>query len=137
MASSSRLRTSRGGMFTIITVEAPSCDPVLSSMPSRVGEVCRSGMQAAFGLGGTGPATGPAVLPGAQPPGARSTADRAVTLAQQRVDQDAVIGDVFGHLLVGPGRDRVELDHAVLGVPLDYLGASPLGRVGAAQAGRP
>ena len=69
--------------------------------------------------------------------GAGSAADRRVAVELQRVDQHAVVGDVGVVLLLRPGRERVDLDLAALGVPLDDADvAAGVGLV-AADAGGP
>ena len=48
-----------------------------------------------------------------------------IAVVGERVDQHAVGGDVGVDVVLGPGRDRVDLDHVALGVPVDDAGARP------------
>src|SRR5205807_1305427 len=91
----------------------------------------------ALHLAGARPAPGPRVLARLDAAGARPAADRPVTAGQQRVDEDAVLGDVAVDVVLGPRRDGVELHHAALLIPLDDLDV--LARLGLvpAQPGRP
>src|SRR3712207_6965188 len=52
----------------------------------------------------------------------------------QRVDRHAVLGDVGVDVVVGPGGQRVQLDHLPLGVPVDDLGVRAARRLVAAHA---
>ena len=75
---------------------------------------------------------------GPRPPhplGAGRAADRGVAVLEQRVDQDAVLVDVGVDVVLRPGRERVDLDLAALGVPLDDRGVRP--GLGARRGGCP
>ena len=63
--------------------------------------------------------------PGCDRAGARRAADRAVAELEQRVDRHLVLGDVGVDVVLGPGGDRVDLDHAALGVPVDQPACRP------------
>src|SRR5690242_11210538 len=64
--------------------------------------------------------------------GAGGAADRAVALGEQRVDDHVVVGDVALDIVDRPTRERVDLDHVVLVVPLDDLDlAAGLGLIAA------
>ena len=93
----------------------------------------RSGVQAALGLAGAGPA---AFAPRAGD-GAVRAADRRVALVVERVVGQVVLGDVAPHVLVRPVRERVELPALVLGVPGELGRAGARRRLVAAQAGDP
>ena len=75
--------------------------------------------------------------PGSDPAGAGPAADRRVAVVDQRVDEDAVLGDVALDLLVGPARERGDLDLALLGVPADHRRDHAVVGLGPAQPGRP
>src|SRR3546814_2399651 len=79
----------------------------------------RSRVDPAFGLVLSGPATGAWVLAGGDPRSAGPAADRGIAVVDQRVDQDAVLGDVTLDVLVAPTRDRRDFDLALFGVPAD------------------
>src|SRR3954465_5584866 len=94
-------------------------------------------VQAALHLAGAGPAPRPRALARLEPPGTRPTPDRAVPVGEQRIHEDAVLGDVALDLVLGPGGDRVELHHGALLVPFDDPNVVARGRLVAAQPGRP
>src|SRR4051812_46093885 len=71
-----------------------------------------SDVKTALHLAGAGPAT---LAAGARL-GARGAADRAVALGQQRVGQKSVVGHVTVDVVLGPLRERVDLDQPVGGV---------------------
>ena len=81
------------------------------------------------------PAAG--VLTGGDAAGARPAADGGVAVVLQRVDQDAVLGDVLLDVLVGPAGQRRDLDLLLLLVPADDRGDHPVVGLGATQTGRP
>src|SRR4051795_6823640 len=99
------------------------CATSTSGGPGKAG----SDVKTALHLAGAGPT---ALAAGARLR-ARCAADRAVTLGQQRVRQQPVVGDVTVHVVLGPLRERVHLDQTVRRVPLDEpnaatrLGLSP------------
>src|SRR3954454_20926351 len=64
-------------------------------------------------------------------------ADRAVALGQQRVRQQSVVRDVTVHVVLGPLRERVDLDQTVGGVPLDETDATSRLGLGPQDAGTP
>src|SRR5690606_555559 len=84
-----------------------------------------------------GPPARARVLTGQRPRGARLAADRRVAVGEQRVDDQAVALRVRGDLLVGPRRDRVDLDDAVALVPAHERGVRAGGGLAAAHTGRP
>ena len=83
-----------------VAVPAQHQDPHRSLPPFLS---CRSAdelhVDAALGLAGAGPAAAARVLARRDPAGAWRAADRRVAVVQQRVDQDAVLGDVVVDLL--------------------------------------
>ena len=94
-------------------------------------------MQPAFFLVEAGPAARSRVLAVGDGPGAGPAADRGVPLrAQRMLGQGPVLG-VAGHVGFGPGRDRVDLDHAAPDVVADHGGPHPGGGLVAAQPGHP
>src|ERR1700733_9052359 len=96
-----------------------------------------SGVQAALGLAGPGPAAAARVGALLDPDRAGLAADGRVAVVDQRVDQHAVLGDVVVDLLLRPLHDRVDLDHLALRVPADHAGvAAGVGLV-AADPGDP
>src|SRR6202012_4418485 len=93
----------------------PSCrGPPRSAGPARSG----SEVNTALGLPGPGPPARARVLARGHLAGAGRAADRGVAVVDQRVDQDAVLGDVVGDLLAGPAHDGVDLDHLPGAAPL-------------------
>ena len=64
-------------------------------------------------------------------------ADRGVAVVHERIDDDVVLGGVVDQLVERPGRERVDLDHPVLLVPVDERRVGPQPRVLAADAGDP
>ena len=72
-----------------------------------------------------------------RPAGAGPAADGRVSVVLQRVDQDAVLGDVPLDLVVAPARERGDLDLLLLVVPADDGGDHPAVGLVAAQPRRP
>src|SRR5690606_11377310 len=68
--------------------------------------VRRSLVDPALGLVPAGPAAAARVLARGDPGGARPAPDRGVAVVDERVDQDAVVGDVALDLLVAPPGQR-------------------------------
>src|SRR6516164_1356701 len=97
----------------------------------------RSGMDAAFGLAGAGPAAAARIGAGLDPAGAGRAADGEVAVVDQGIDEHAVGGDVVVHLLLRPGHDRVDLDHLPPVVPLDHFGLAAVAGLVPAHAGDP
>src|SRR4029077_10272819 len=95
------------------------------------------GVRAALGLARARPAAAARVGAGLDPHGAGRAADRRVTLIDERVDQHAILFDVGVHLLLGPGGDRVDLDHGPPGVPFDHPGVAAGGRLLPPHTGDP
>src|SRR3954451_10575151 len=99
------------------------CATSTSGGPGKAG----SDVKTALHLAGAGPT---ALAAGARLR-ARCAADRAVTLGEQRVREQPVVGDVTVDVVLGPLRERVHLDQTVRRVPLDQpnaatrLGLSP------------
>src|SRR3546814_14846933 len=83
------------------------------------------------------PATGAWVLAGGDPRSAGPAADRGIAVVDQRVDQDAVLGDVTLDVLVAPTRDRRDFDLALFGVPADDRCDDPVVGLGATQSRGP
>src|SRR3546814_14479336 len=82
------------------------------------------------------PATGAWVLAGGDPRSAGPAADRGIAVVDQRVDQDAVLGDVTLDVLVAPTRDRRDFDLALFGVPADDRCDDPGVGLGRSEEGR-
>ena len=68
---------------------------------------------------------------------ARGAADRRVARGDQGVHQHAVLGDVALHVVVAPGRERVELHEPELLVVGDQRRVRPGGGLDAAHSGDP
>src|SRR5215469_18262436 len=81
------------------------------------------GMDATLGLGGASPAPAARVGSRGHARSAGTAAARRIAVVDQRVHQNAMLGDVIVDILLRPLDDRVDLDHLALGVPLDDLGA--------------
>src|SRR5437588_855476 len=80
---------------------------------------------------GGGPPSGVLVLSLGDRPGARPAADRRVALLHEGVDDHVVVGDVAGHVEIGPRGQRVDLDQAP-SVQRHDAGVGPRRRLGAA-----
>src|SRR5215831_6251785 len=93
-----------------------------SELPCATATRPCSGMNAALGLAGPGPAPAARIGAGLDPARAGRAADRGIAVVDQRVDQHAVGGDVVVDLFLRPADDRVDLDHFPPVVPLDHLG---------------
>ena len=94
-------------------------------------------MDAALGLAGAGPSAAARVVAGGDPARAGPAADAGIAVVDERVDEDAVVGDVGLDLLVAPASQGRDLDLALLGVPADDRRDDPVVGLGAAQAGGP
>src|SRR3954454_31400 len=79
-----------------------------------------SDVKTALHLAGAGPT---ALAAGARLR-AGCAADRAVTLRQQRVRQQPIVGHITLHVVLGPLREGIHLDQTVRGVPLDQSDAA-------------
>ena len=102
----------------------------------REGSWC-SCVDPALGLGGAGPAAAARVVAGRDASGARPAADAGVAVVDERVHQDAVVGDVGVDLLVAPAGQRGDLDLALAGVPADDRRDDAVVGLGATQSGGP
>src|SRR5690242_697450 len=106
-ASGARSRTAAA---TASTTSANRGSALPWATRTRAGpEADASGVKTALHLAGAGPA---ARASGARLR-ARCAADRAVALGQQRVRQQSVVRHVAVHVLLGPLRERVDLDQLV------------------------
>src|SRR3712207_9085392 len=65
----------------------------------------------------------------------RSAADRGVAQLHERVDRHLVLVHVPVDHVLGPGGQRVDLEHLALVVPVDDAGVRPRGALVAADAG--
>src|SRR5262245_22350678 len=83
-------------------------------------------MDAALGLVRAGPAAGAVVLAGGDGPRAGPAADAGITPVVERVVGDLVLHDEAPDILLGPRRERIELDEAELAVALDDGGVRPV-----------
>src|SRR5580700_338785 len=81
-------------------------------------------VQTAFGLSGACPASAARVGAGLHRQRAGGTANGWVSLVDERVQHDPVLGDVGVHLILAPARDRIDLDHRALRVPFDHVGVA-------------
>src|SRR5665811_1267110 len=82
-------------------------------------------MYPAFGLVVAGPASGPGVFARGDLARAGRASDRRIALCDQRVARQGMRDLIGLDILVGPGRQRVDLDEIVLVVPGDDRRAGP------------
>src|SRR6185369_13029181 len=94
-------------------------------------------MNATLGLDVACPATGTWILPGFDSLGAGPTADARIAIIMQRIVRQVIFLDVFPDLVIGPCRQRVELDHPVGIIPFDQAGICTESRLIAADPGDP
>src|SRR5262249_24963670 len=80
-------------------------------------------VDAALVLGEARPSAGPRIRAKHHPPRTRRAADRGISIEEQRIDDDAALGDVRLNVRVGPPSDGVDLDLPELCVVLDHRGA--------------
>src|SRR5205814_2225521 len=123
---STRLRAPRG-------VTAASACAAIDISGARLGPA----VQSAFDLAAPGPTTGAGVFALADRTRARPAADRHVALAAQRVLGQVMVADVGGNVVVGPRRDRVDLDDAAADVEPDDRCLRTRRRFRTSQAGHP
>src|SRR4249919_390148 len=107
-----------------------SARPWRSLVRSRV-------VDAALGLDEARPSAGPRIRVAGHPPGTRRAADGGIAIEEQRIDDDAALGDVRLDVGVGPPSDGVDLHLSELCVVLDHTSAGACRRVGPPQAGDP
>src|SRR5438445_8580211 len=83
-------------------------------------------MQAAFELGGAGPAAGAVGLVGADRPGAGPAADARIAPIVKGIVRHVVVENELPDVALGPVGERIDLDQLELMVPLDdsRVGAS-------------
>src|SRR3954454_10252580 len=105
------------------------CATSTSGGPGKAG----SDVKTALHLAGAGPTS---LAAGARLRAGRA-ADRAVALGQQRVRQQSVVRDVTVYVVLGPLRQRVDLDQTVGGVPLDETDAASRLGLGPQDSGTP
>src|SRR5581483_5075926 len=121
----------RGKLWSGILLEEG--DPAFTVHSSQSPAPCD--MQAALDLVGAAPAAGARIFARLYGAGAVGAADARVAAVVQRVVGQLVLDDVCPDLRLAPARERVQLDHVELRVPLHERRLTARARLVTAQTG--
>src|SRR5690349_8359255 len=127
-------RVMRAGAVMVIRLPSSSCVGRRRRW-RRPRQWCGAGglslVDAALGLVAADPAAAAGVLTLGDALRAGPAPDGRIAVVLERVDEDAVLGDVLLHVLVRPPRQRRDLDLLLLLVPADDRGDHAVVRLGA------
>src|SRR5207245_5550526 len=97
----------------------------------------RDDVQSTFLFQGSGPATGAVVLAVGHRARAWPAADAGIALIVQGIVRHRVPGNERPHVLLGPGKERIDLHQPELGIPLHHAGRSAMLGLVAANGAKP